>query len=206
MKRHPASPERRELYGFLARLWVKELDGEVAARLEGDLGRQLLPAFAGSGEPQRVADAAERQSTFDADYAQLTMVRLSPYESFFRREDAQIEAGAANPLSTFLKRYGLEADLAAARALSPDHLGIELEAMAELCRQEVAAARAGNHPSAGTVRQVERALLEEHLLTWAPTYLLAARRAAKTELYRELADATLHFLLADHESLCEAAG
>ncbi len=205
MKSHPASPARRELYGFLARLWVKELDGEVAARLSGELGRELLPAFSASGEAQRVTDAAERQKSFDADYAQLTMVGLSPYESFFRREDAQIEAGAANPLATFFKKYGLEADLAAARSLSPDHLGIELEAMAELCRQEVAAGQAGNRPYAGTVRKVERELLEEHLLTWAPVYLLAARRAAKTELYRELADATLHFLLADHESLCEEA-
>ncbi len=112
-----------------------------------------------------------------------------------------VEAGAANPFAVSMRKYGLEADLAAARSIAPDHLGIELEALAELCRQEVGAAQAGNAPRADTVRRVERELLEAHLLAWAPQYLLAVGRTAKTALYRELADATLHFLFADHESL-----
>jgi len=48
---------------------------------------------------------------------------------------------------------------------------------------------------------VERDFLEQHLLTWAPVYLFAARRNARTTLYRDAADATLQFLHADFGAL-----
>ena len=46
-----------------------------------------------------------------------------------------------------------------------------------------------------TVRQ-----LDTHLLAWAPLFLFAAQRTARTLLYREAADATLQLLLTDSES------
>ena len=109
-----------------------------------------------------------------------------------------IESGGANPLATFLTKYGFEADLAAARSLSPDHLGIELELMAVLCGKE---ADAETPEVARQVRRVELELLTEHLLSWAPVYLIAAKRNARTTLYGEGADALLHFLHQDHEAL-----
>lgn len=108
-----------------------------------------------------------------------------------------IESGAVNPLSTFLRAYGFEADLEIARSLSADHLGIELELMAILCRKE--AESSGDE--AVSARAVQRKLLEEHLLAWAPIYLLAVKRTARTELYRDGADAVLHLLHQHHEAL-----
>jgi TorA maturation chaperone TorD len=117
-----------------------------------------------------------------------------PYESFYRRDDAMVESGAANPLSSFLTKYGFEADLGTARSLSPDHLGIELELMATLCQDEAARTEA---------RRVQRELLEEHLLGWAPIYLLAVKRNAHTALYRDGAEGLLHLLHQHHEALCQ---
>lgn len=193
--------QRQRLYAVLSRLWVKELDADAVAVLRGELGRQLLPAFTASPEVQALDDADRRAATFDADFTHLTVVNLVPYESFFRRDDGLLEAGAVNPVATFLQRYGFEVDLAAARSLAPDHLGIELEVMSVLCEREAAAFAADNGPAGRAVRRVQREFLVQHLLTWAPVYLFAAVRNARTALYREAAEATLQFLFTDHEAL-----
>lgn len=188
---------RGRIYAFLSRLWVRELDEEAIAALGSALGRALLLGFWASEEPACLRPETTRQATFDADFVHLTVVNLVPYESFYRREDGLVESGAVNPAATFLRRYGFEVDLAAARALAPDHLGIELEALSVLCEKEREAEARGEGDTAADVRRVERELLTEHVLAWAPLYLMAARRAARTTLYREAADATLHFLHAD---------
>ncbi len=188
---------RARLYAFCSRLFVKELDDAFVEVLRGEQGQTLLPAFSRSAEFDWLTPEERRVATFDADFAHLTMVDVVPYESFYRRDDAMIEAGGANPLATFLTKYGFEADLAVARSLSPDHLGIELELMATLCERE--AASTGDDVE--IVRRVERELLTDHLLAWAPVYLLAVKRNARTELYRDGADAVLHLLHQHHEEL-----
>ncbi|MCC6335672.1 MAG: molecular chaperone TorD family protein [Myxococcales bacterium] len=184
---------RHRLYSFFSRLFVREVDDALAEVLEGDFAKALLPAFAEAGPAPRV--------DLDADFVNLTVVSLVPYESFFRREDAMVESGRANPLADFLTRWGFEADLSAARSLSMDHVGIELELMAVLAQKEAEAAATGAAAYAAKVRAIERSFLEEHLLRWAPVYFLAAARNAKTALYRDGADAALQFLLSDHEGL-----
>lgn len=198
--------QRHRLYALLSRIWVKELDEDAVAVLRGSLGRELFPAFSASKEAEALTDPDRRAAAFDADFTHLTVVNLVPYESFFRRDDGMLEAGAVNPVATFLQRYGFEVDLAAARSLAPDHLGIELEVMSVLCAREAEAFAADNGPAGRAVRRVQREFLEQHTLTWAPMYLFAAVRNARTLLYREAAEATLQFLFADHEALVAAGG
>ncbi len=193
--------ERHRLYAFFSRLWVKELDAAFLATLDGPLGRELLPRFSAGDEAALLRDEPKRVATFDADFAHLTVVNLVPYGSFFLRDDAQLEAGAQNPVATWLREYGFEVDLIAARSLAPDHLGIELEVMAELSRREQESLDAENRPAAGALRKLQREFLEQHLLPWAPMYLFAAQRNARSSLYREAAEAVLQFVLSDHEAL-----
>jgi len=192
---------RGRLYAFFSRLWVRELDAAFVEVLQGPLGRELLPDFWASDERKLLEREADRQAAFDADFVHLTVVNLVPYESFFRREDGMVESGAVNPVATFLRTYGFEVDLASARSLAPDHLGIELEVQSVLCDKEREAVEEGRDRYAGVVRGVERDFLAQHLLTWAPVYLFAARRNARTALYRDAADATLQFLHADFGGL-----
>lgn len=192
---------RGRLYAFFSRLWVRELDDSFVEAVKSALGRELLPDFWASEEPRLLEHPTERQAAFDADYVHLTVVNLVPYESFFRREDGQLEAGAVNPVSVFLRRYGFEVDLAAARSLAPDHLGIELEVLSVLCDREREAQAEGREAYAAVVRGVQRDFLAQHLLAWAPVYLFAARRNARTALYRDGAAATLEFLHSDFGAL-----
>jgi TorA maturation chaperone TorD len=189
---------RARLYTFLSRLFVRELDDAFATVLLGEQGRAVLPSFVRSADADALMPVQRRIATFDADFASLTMVNAVPYESFYRRDDAMIESGGSNPLATFLLKYGFEADLGQARALSADHLGIELELMATLCERE---AQAASPAEKAQVRAIEGELLSEHLLSWAPIYLLAVKRIARTELYRDGAEAVLHLLHQHHEAL-----
>lgn len=205
---HLPAAERAGIYGFFSRLFVREIDDRFAAVLAGELGRALLPEFADSGEAAAVRDPGAREALLDPDFVSLTIVNLTPYESFFRREDAMLETGGQNPAARFMAEYGFEVDLEVGRVIGPDHLGVELEFMSQLCAQEATAAaeaEAGERGDGGAyaarIRAAGRAFLSRHLLAWAPVYLLAAGRNARTVLYREGAEAALDFLLADHEAL-----
>jgi TorA maturation chaperone TorD len=186
---------RQALYAFFSRLFVRELDDEARAAVDGPLGRELLPEHHREGGPRPTRDE------LDADFAHITVVDLVPYESFYRRDDGMVHAGGENPVARFLRDYGFEVDLAAARALAPDHLGIELEAMALLCGAEAEAEERPDPAYAAQIRRVERAFLDQHLLTWCPVYLFAVERAARTALYREAARAAMDFIAADAEAL-----
>lgn len=196
---------RARLYAFFSRLFAREVDDAFAAAVTGELGRALLPDFSDSAEAAAISAPGGDRTPFDADFAHLTVVNLVPYESFFRRDDAMIESGSVNPVAVFYRRYGFEADLEAGRSISPDHLGIELEFMATICEREAAAEASGEAGYAARIREVGQEFLRDHLLRWAPIYLLAAQRNARTELYRDGADAALHFLLSDHEALAAGA-
>jgi TorA maturation chaperone TorD len=68
----------------------------------------------------------------------------------------------------------------------PDHVGVELEFMAVLCRKAVEAMRAGDAATAQAYRHQQYCFFMEHLGTWIR--LLAERLAsqAQTSLYRFL--------------------
>lgn len=196
---------RHRLYAFFSRLFVREIDDAFADVLRGDFVKALLPDFAASDEGPLLSNPEARARHLDADFVNLTVVSVVPYESFYRRDDAMVESGRANPLADFLTRWGFEVDLAAARSLSMDHVGIELELMAVLAQKEAQAEAVGDAASLSQVRSIEKAFLAEHLLTWAPLYFLAVARNAKSALYRDGADAALHFLLSDQEALVKGA-
>jgi TorA maturation chaperone TorD len=182
---------RAHIYTFFSRLFIREMDDTLEAALSSDLGRALLPGW----------DGAQDRTALDADFVNLTVVNVTPYESFYVREDGMVESGGANPLAAFLLKYGFEADLAAARSISADHIGIELELMGVFCARQAEALHDNQTDYATRIQQVQVEFLREHLLRWAPVYFLAVQRTAKTTLYREGADAALQFLLTDHALL-----
>jgi TorA maturation chaperone TorD len=51
--------------------------------------------------------------------------------------------------------------------------------------------------------QVQRAFLKEHLLEWAPLFLINAKRESRTPIYHDGTELTLEFLLSDFEYLTE---
>lgn len=198
--------ERADLYAFLSRVWVRELDAPARALVAGPLGAALLPRFSASPEQAVMAsgDADRAVATFDTDYVHVTVVNVCPYASFYRSEKGVVESGTVNDLSKFYQQCGFEADLAAARAVAPDHLGIVLEVLARLCAAEAEAE--GQALYAAQIRSLQQQMLTEHVMDWAPVYLDAVRRCAHTTLYAESAEVTLDFLASHLQDLHAAVG
>ena len=46
---------------------------------------------------------------------------------------------------------------------------------------------------------VQRGFLKDHLLNWAPMYLINMKRESRTALYHDGAELTLEFMLSDYE-------
>ncbi|MCO4762443.1 MAG: molecular chaperone TorD family protein [Myxococcales bacterium] len=186
---------RANLYGFFARLFVRELDDEAIAMVTGPLGLALLEQFAGSAEVSALQDEDTRQAVFDADFAHITIVNVVPYASFYESETAVVEASATT--QQFLKEIGLEVDLAAARSVSPDHAGIQLEVMAKLCAAEAEAIARPDPAYADKIRKIGQQFLQDHVVGWLPLYLFAVERCAHTRLYGEAARVAMDFVASD---------
>lgn len=195
--------ERSHLYGFFSRVFVRELDDDAVELVLGPLGQELLPELAKSEEVEVLVDRERRVAVHDADFVHLTVVNVVPYASFYLRDDGMVASGSANPVAEFLRDFGFDVDLGAARSLSPDHIGIVLEAMSRLAEAEAEAEARPDPEYARTIRDIERTFLARYVLGWVPIYFFAVERAARTGLYREAARVATAFIAVDHEELLE---
>ena len=69
----------------------------------------------------------------------------------------------------------------------PDHLAAELEFLAWLGEQAIAAWESGDEEQGRARADQQRTFLQDHLRLWAPTFCRRAEKAARIPFYRELA-------------------
>lgn len=84
----------------------------------------------------------------------------------------------------------------------PDHLAVELEFLAWLNEQAVAAWDAGEEEQAQTRADQQRTFLRDHVQPWLPRFCRRVEEAARVPFYRELARLTASLLsvASQHES------
>jgi TorA maturation chaperone TorD len=112
-----------------------------------------------------------------------------------------IETGGANPVTDIYSANDFIVDYEAARAVSSDHIGVEIEFMHHLAKAELKALEENDDGAVRELREVQKEFLNKHLLRWAPLYLLNMKYEARTPLYFDAADMALEFLLSDNEYL-----
>ena len=104
-----------------------------------------------------------------------------------------------NPIVELYNELDFRVQLAEARVVSADHIGVELEFMYMLCTAMQKALDAEDKEAVCELLQVQRAFMKEHLLEWAPLFLINAKKESRTPLYHDGAELTLEFLLSDYE-------
>ncbi len=84
----------------------------------------------------------------------------------------------------------------------PDHLGVELRFMAELCYREAEALlrEGGEDPSLEGIIALEKTFLSDHLGPWVPAYAEEMGRHARTDLYRGVAQILGGFIEAESQA------
>ncbi|MDQ7055870.1 MAG: molecular chaperone TorD family protein [Persephonella sp.] len=108
-----------------------------------------------------------------------------------------------NPALIFYREHGYSIDLNKTRALSPDHIAVEMEFMMTLAKEELEAVKQGDTQKVKKLKEIQKKFLEEHLANWGVVYLLSAKDMAETPFYQDVCELALEFILSDYEMLSE---
>jgi len=195
---------RSALYALISRLMMTELDAGFLKSIEENADvLNLFPNYKDWGKRKEFSNAILLERYLDVDFANLFLMHLVPYETFYTRDDQMIESGGDNPLMNLYDALDFKVELSEARVISPDHIGVELEFMYMLCN---ALKKAYDAKDAGGVEElllVQQGFLRDHLLNWAPLFLINMKKESRTALYHDGAELALEFILSDYEYVCE---
>ncbi len=191
---------RIALYALTSRLMMVEVDEDFLNKIESDAQLlALFPNYKSWEKRQELKMDKLINEYYNVDFTNLFLMHLVPYESFYTRDDQMIESGGDNPVLELYNELDFRVELDKARVVSADHIGVELEFMYMLCMAQKKAIEAEDKEGICELMHVQRAFLKEHLLEWAPMFLINAKRESRTPLYHDGAELTLDFLLSDFE-------
>jgi len=195
---------RIALYGLISRLMMIEVDDAFLDSIEQDEALlALFPNYKNWEKRKELSREDLINQYYNVDFTNLFLMHLVPYESFYTRDDQMIESGGDNPVIKLYNDLDFRVELNQARVVSADHIGVELEFMYMLTTALKKALEAGDNEGVCELLQVQRGFLKEHLLEWAPLFLINAKRESRTALYHDGTELTLEFLLSDFEYLTQ---
>ncbi len=140
------------------------------------------------------------------EYARLFLgpgKHISPHESVHHeREDGEwggLWGASTVEVKKFIEATGLEyrQDYSG----MPDHIGVELEFMAELIQTEVNFRAQGHENKAQQCLLLEKRFLAEHLVHWMSTFCEKIISEAESSFYIEMAALTKRFIQLDQQEL-----
>ena len=195
---------RSTLYALISRLMMTEVDVEFLKSIESNEEiLNLFPHYKSWDKRKEFNNSILKERHLDVDYASLFLMHLVPYETFYTRDDQMIESGGENPLMNLYDALDFRVELSEARVISPDHIGVELEFMYMLCNALQKAFEANDAGGVEELLLVQQGFLRDHLLNWAPLFLINMKKESRTALYHDGAELTLEFMLSDYEYICE---
>ncbi|MBU1669439.1 molecular chaperone TorD family protein [bacterium] len=195
---------RIALYALISRLMITEIDAEFLKSIESSAELlELFPNYKNWDKRKEFSNTILKERYIDVDYTNLFLLHLVPYETFYIRDDQMIESGGDNPVLALYNSFDFRVDLDKARVVSPDHIGVELEFMYMLCDALKKAYEAEDKEGMIEILQVQKGFLQDHLLNWAPMYLINMKRESRTPLYHDGAELALEFILSDYEYVSE---
>ena len=197
---------RAQSWDLLASLLLDEPNREMLERLAADVPED---ADAWTATAAALLDA-RAAGTFDdavqdirVDYAGLfanaSHMPVHPYESADLSADRLLMQDQRDQVVAAYLSESFAVD--EALHLPEDHAGIECAFMARLCQREAA-----SEDQAASVRAVERAFVEDHVLAWIPQLCADVRERAATDFYRDFADVLERFVRAEARFLAEEGG
>ncbi len=195
---------RIALYALISRLMMTEVDAEFLKSIESNEEvLNLFPNYKEWGKRKEFNSSILKERYLDVDFTNLFLLHLVPYETFYTRDDQMIESGGENPLMNLYDALDFRVELSKARVISPDHIGVELEFMYMLCDALKKAFEANDEGGVEELLLVQQGFLRDHLLNWAPMFLINMKKESRTALYHDGAELALEFMLSDYEYVCE---
>ena len=195
---------RIAIYALISRLMLVEVDEAFLKQIESDENLlALFPNYRDWSKRKEMSVDKLIAEEYNADFTNLFLMNLIPYESFYLSEEQMIESGQANPVTELYDALDFRVELEKARVVSADHIGVELEFMYMLCTALKKALDAGDQEGVCELLLIQRGFLKDHLLEWMPLFLINAKRESRTPLYHDGTELTLEFILSDYEYVIE---
>lgn len=193
--------QRGFFYALYSRLFMKEIDDDFLKVLENKDIQEFFPNLAKWDLYKTIPTQELIEQHLSVDFAEISLVNLIPYESFYTREDGMIESGGDNPIYKFYEEFDFTVEKDIARVLSPDHIGVELEFMYMMCEAQLKALKENDKEAVDELLKMQKDFMETHILKWMPLYLINVKNEAQTPFYHDGAMTGLEFILSDYEYL-----
>jgi TorA maturation chaperone TorD len=185
---HAISARQRERqYRVLASLYLRP-PSEALVQVLGDAGVPPAGSAASVGELE-----AEHTALF------VLPSGVIPHEAFYLDREQRLGGRTTIAVEQFYRRAGMP--LSDRCIEMADHLGLELEFMAALCRLEAELETAGDSAGREQCVAIQRAFFEEHLARWAPLCCERVIAQAESPFYQNIARYTTDFLQAEQAHL-----
>jgi putative dimethyl sulfoxide reductase chaperone len=195
---------RVNIYALISRILMNEVDETLLKLIiEDENVLSFFPEFQKWEKRKNMSNKDLIEKYLNVDFANLFLLHLVPYESFYLREDQMMETGGDNPVQKLYNDFDFRVELDEARVMSADHIGVELEFMYKLCDAEYKALEDEEYEIAAEIVEIQYNFLKEHLLEWAPMFLLNVKSEAGTALYFDAANLALEFILSDFEYITQ---
>ncbi|QSZ42425.1 dehydrogenase [Sulfurimonas aquatica] len=191
---------RINIYALISRILMNEVDETLLKLiLEDENILSFFPEFQKWDKRKNMSNKDLIEQYLNVDFTNLFLLHLVPYESFYRRDDQQMETGGENPIQVLYNKYEFRVELDQARVMAGDHIGVELEFMYKLCEAEYKALQEDDFSAAAEIAEIQYDFLKDHIVEWAPMYLLNLKSEAGTAFYFDAAEFALEFILSDFE-------
>lgn len=201
---------REHLYRLLGRIYKTEADSTLLDGLTGmafprecsedelDAGYRMLEAYLRKPGPDPLTDLA-------VDYARVFLGAgvtknggaAYPYESVYTSPARLIMQDARDRVLSAYRAKGL--DKVATFDVPEDHIGLELEFMACLCKETREAASRGDWSAVAACLTAQREFWENHLANWVPEFCGDVMKYATTAFFQAVARLTNGFVRLDGE-------
>ncbi|MBI5871026.1 MAG: molecular chaperone TorD family protein [Actinobacteria bacterium] len=182
---------RAGLYGLLSRVFSGNPTAGLVKGMKEPGMQESLASFEVPFDEEFLAGDDEQQAEDLAiEYARLflaTESHIAPYESVFVRGWAEDKPQLWGEATVEVSRFYQEAGLELREGQTPDHLGIELEAMAVMAECEAARRESGDAAGAARLEELQHRFCEEHLKLWVPEFCEEVLRRTESGFYRSMA-------------------
>jgi TorA maturation chaperone TorD len=195
---------RINMYAFISRLLIEEVDENLLEKIKNN--PDLLELFPNTKEWEGFKTKSTKElidEDLNVDYTTVFILNAYPYESVFMNDEGHINPTPTNPTLQFYLEHGYEIDLNKTRVLSPDHIAVELEFMITLIQEQLKAYSMNDQEGEKKALNLQKEFMENHILQWAPIYLMAARDMSETPFYYDVCQMALDFIMTDYEYILE---
>ena len=198
--------EREKTYRFLSGLCLNPPSDVLIAMIKN---RSIMSLFEDDGESrswEEMAKFVALSSQIDDMSDELAAERTAlfvlpsshlPHEAVYLDKDKRLGGRVTISVGQFYEKAG--ADVLDSCIEMPDHIGMELEFMAFLCKMEKDMRESGDHAGLNNCIHLQKKFLDAHLLKWVYQCCEKIAERAKYGFYKAVAYLIIEFVKSEEE-------